>query len=134
MEDGSNPDGYVEAGKVFLGTYLTMPGFAPDVEFTDNSTSHVEFSQCGQVYGDDGYQYRTFQFNFPLVTESERQTTKTMFATVGNHTPIFLTVWESNTSTEPVIYGIITESAMRYNQQGQQGLTYSMAFSFREVF
>lgn len=136
VDDDANPDTYIEIGRVFLGTYLQMPNVAPGIEFPRQSTTQRSFSLSGQIYANRGIDYLAPGFEVPVISDAERQAIDTMWLDVGNHKPVFLTVWEDSLSTLRPIYCVIDQEAIgwRRSELGSWGLLWETAIQFREVF
>lgn len=64
--DASNPDGYIEIGRAFLGNYLEPEGRNFHEKYTDGGEdlSLISSAEGGQVFGDEKSEKRKFGFNW----------------------------------------------------------------------
>lgn len=132
--DASNPDEYIEIGRLFLGTYLQMPGVEPAFDLPRRSTATVAASITGQVYVDRGISYLNPAFMFPVITDDERGDIDEMWAGVENATPIILVVWSESLDTQPPIYCVLDQEALPWRKSAFPGLSWEVSMQFREVF
>lgn len=130
--DVGNPDGYLEAGRCYIGDEIVVN--SPSKSFTEeiNDTSNISFSRSGQVYGDIGYRYKTYNCNFPYWTNTMKDDIETFLdATIGGE-PFFVAFDPSNNDKLPTIYAI-AEPGVKYNNK--ISLTkWDGSLTFREVF
>jgi len=132
FDDGSNPDTYIEIGRLFLGTYLQMPPVEPGVEIPRATTSVSTHSITGQTYGDKGVQYRIPAFSFPLIIEAERGAIDSMWAAVDNVKPVFLLIWEDSLNVVAAMYAKIDQENISWRKL--EALTWTVNIAFREEF
>lgn len=88
--DAANPDGYLRAGRAFLGGH-----FQPQYSFDRRSPgiidpSDISFSTGGQMSANKREPFGISSFEFSGVKEADRATLKTIFLAVGRNTPYFL--------------------------------------------
>ena len=131
VADGSNPDGYIEIGTVYIGNALEMPGMTPSQSITWNTLSEVEFSQSNQPYGDSKVDFDTFEVETPAISNAERKLIRTMHRTVKNITPVFIQIWEDDMDFEGPAYCVIV--GVERGSQKDDVNNWSMALEFREV-
>lgn len=134
IDDDSNPDGYVQIGRVMLGAYVQMPPVEPGVNLPVDTTSVAFTSITGQVYGDEGVIVRVPGFQFPLVTETQRQALLTMWGAVHNITPFVLVVWEDSLTVEGPLYCRLDQDSLPFELAREAGVMWSTTLKFREVF
>jgi len=109
VEDASNPDTYIKMGRVGLGTYLDMTNW-PKAQFPRRTvdTSTIRRSPTGQLYGDKRITYKEYEFDFPIITDTERQNLETMWEAVQKVKPILFIADPSGTTIDP-LYCTISE-------------------------
>ena len=132
ITDAANPDGYIEIGRLFLGTYLQMPPVEPGVDIPRATTSRSVHSITGQTYSDKGIQYRIPAFSFPLINETQRSGIDSMWAEVENTKPVFLLIWENSLTVVGAMYAKIDQDNISWRKL--EGLTWSLRIAFREEF
>jgi len=88
--NAANPDGYVEAGHAFLGSYFefTRTYNVKQPAYIDPST--VRFSVGGQMVSCRRSAYQTMSYEFNSVTSAELTTLKTICDAVGESKPFFI--------------------------------------------
>lgn len=129
IDDGSNPDTYIELGRVFLGTFLQLEmaqAFSED--WVDGSV--VRRSQLGQVYANRYRLQRKYTAPFPVWSDSEKQGVITMIEGVRRDTPLFLVPDESNVDKLAPLYATIDENSVAniFNYLWRGELTFLEAF------
>jgi hypothetical protein len=125
---------YVSLGYLFLGEYLEMPGMKPTQTIKDIVNSRVTISQSGQAYGDNSYKYRNPLFEFPYLTQTQRDEMRTMFNAVKNYLPVILIIWPSNTTEETPIYSIIDQASLDFERTDDVNYRWKTRMQFREIF
>lgn len=132
ITDAANPDTYLEIGRAFIGTKLTMPGIEPGSEIPlidTSSRSRVN----GVTYGDEGLKYYAPSFEFPLITQDERGDIEEMFGEVGTIKPVVLIVWPNSLDVFDVLYCTLAGSP-RFRKKSGAGVSFSMKIDFEEEF
>lgn len=112
--DGSNPDGYIEIGRLFLGTYLTLDNPHTDFPYEVIDTSIVDSSITGQSYGDEGVTIRSYSFNWNHWTNTEKTNIVTMFEDVKTVKPVVIVPDPDNTDKIDIDYVRITELSVKH--------------------
>ena len=109
IEDASNPDTVIKIGRLFLGTYFDLSNWA-QASFTRRTvdTSVLERSATGQGYGDERITYKEYEFEFPIITNTERVNLETMWETNKKVKPIVLIPNPDDTTLGP-LYAYITD-------------------------
>ena len=100
INDIDNPDGYVEMGRVFLGSYFSPTrGFKE--EYGDNilDPSDVMFSKGGQISSNEEDEYVSVDLSFPAAT-ADFATFKSMFNDRGRRKDMFVCLDTDNFATE----------------------------------
>jgi len=108
--DAANPDGYIEIPRIFGGTYLDLVNIWYR-EFPEEiiSTSDKEYTVTGQLYGNKGVQQKIYNFQLPYLTNTQKESIETMFATVDLIKPVFLTIDENDLTKLEPIYAAIND-------------------------
>lgn len=132
--DASNPDGYIQIGYVYLGTFLQMPGMSPGQIIPRKSNSSSQKSQSGQLYGDVRLKFKAAEINIPVAEESDRTAINTFFNTVDVVRPFILLIWESDLTVEAPIYCNLIEDLAWNKLATREGLLWTLGLKFEEVF
>lgn len=130
--DASNPDGYIEIGRLMVGANLTITkSFTRSFTEKNVDTSERYFAQGGQVRGVKGYRRREYSLSFPYWTSSMLDDIKTMIDTVYKSMPIAVALDEDNMDDLNPLYCVIDGDM-------SAGHIYNYKFTgqldFREVF
>ena len=129
--DASNPDEYIEVGRLFLATYLTPTDTAhTNFPYELMDTSSVQESITGQTFGDEGVVFRLYRFNFPYWDNTTRTNIKTMYEDVKTVKPIILVPDENDLTSLPPDYVRIDGSVTANHKIGY---TWNGDMAFREV-
>lgn len=134
VDDPSNTDGYIEIGRLALGSYLQMPPIEPGVTLASGTTTTVTLAASGQSFADLGQVYLKPAFSFPLITSAERALVEAMWRAVERHTPVFLVVWEDSLTVQRPIYCRIQEDELSLRKASEAGVMWSLDLSFEEAF
>jgi len=134
IDDPDNEDGYIEIGRLALGSYLQMPPIEPGIDLPMGTTTLVSESVSGQAFADKGQVYLNPTFAFPLITQAERSSIETMWRAVEQHTPVFLVVWEDSLTVQGPIYCRINQDSLPWQKAGEAGLMWSVRIEFKEAF
>lgn len=134
VDDGSNPDNYIEIGLIYLGVYVQMPGMEPKQQIPYATQSKSKLSQSRQLYGDSRVNYRSAKISFPHLTNAQRQAINAMYDIVKNTKPIFLLVWEGDLDFEPAMYAFIADARLAWARNDNSNFPWSVSMQFEEVF
>ena len=104
IDDGSNPDTYIEIGFVFMDENTVFPGMSVNQVFTLETTSDPQFSESMQLFGIKRVQYYGVSFNFPIVTETQKEIVETFFNKTDVVTPYCMLPWESSLDIQRPLY------------------------------
>jgi hypothetical protein len=88
--DGTNPDGELEFGRIWIGDSYTAPGVAPTVTVDYNSASTKSRSISGQSYLDGNYKYHILGVRHPAITHTQKAVFQDVLDTVDIGTPFFV--------------------------------------------
>lgn len=133
VKDTSNPDMYIEIGRISSDEHLQMPAIEPGLTYPKKTTSVKEITVTGQVYGDKGIIFRKPGFAFPIIEDSERIQIDAMFDEVHNIKPIFLIVYENSLDVIPALYCTIDQDELPW-KKAEDGLNWSVQIKFLEAF
>ena len=132
VDDDTNPDTYIKAGRVFIGEYYEMPGQASGISVPVVTTSKKYTSKSGQIYGDLNYQYKRAELRIPKVTDAQREEMISIFETIDNSIPVYLDFFvDSDNTRENILYCTIDNTEFAYHQVSTfwtLNLTFSEAF------
>lgn len=129
IDDSSNPDGYIEISKIYLGDYLQVY-MDTGISIPHSSSSQVSKSVSGQLYGNRQLQYKAAKFTLSDVDKAD---IIPFWNTVDIVKPFWLIIWEEDTDIEPVIYCSLTKS-LEYVKQPLNGNLYTVGMEIEEVF
>lgn len=110
FSDTGNGDGYYEAGRLVLGTYLQVDPSSL-VEFPEGAqrTDSVSFGITNQMYSDEGLGYKTYKYGFEYAANSMKSSIETMFGSVGMFKPIIFMNYNTTYTEIPPVYCSIIE-------------------------
>lgn len=131
--DASNPAGYIQIGRLSLGSYLQMPPVQPGPSIPTMTSTRRSVTPSGQAYGDKGAMYLTPAFNFPLITQAERISIEAMWQVVEHVHPVFLVIWEESLTVQRPIYCRIDQDKLDWKQAEEAGLSWSIDIAFMEA-
>jgi hypothetical protein len=132
IADPTNPDFYVEVGRVYLGQYMQMPGIVPGTRIPRQTSSAIDIAPSGAVFGDLGRQFRSAEFSFAGVSNAKRAEIDAMFAVVDRVTPVFIAIWANELTYEMPIYAVIGQDRLDWAKDpGKE--TFSASMTITEV-
>lgn len=134
VDDAANPDGKLEIGRVFMGTYLQMPGMDPKQQISRKTDAKPSFSGSRQAYGSKMKVYRAPNINMPNVTHAQRLLIQEMHDEVQNVQPIVLMIWANQLDYEPPIYCLVSNKELKWKKTNQPNFPWSLQIGFEEVF
>lgn len=134
IDDPDNEDGYLQIGRLALGSYLQMPPIEPGMTLPSGTTTSVTVAASGQSFADIGQVYLQPAFSFPLITTAERTNVEAMWRAVEQHTPIFLVVWEESLTVQRPIYCRIKRDLLSWQKASEAGVMWSLDLDFEEAF
>lgn len=89
IDDPTNVDGYIEAGKLWLGDYIDIdPSSLNDFSVRKNRNDKVKHGEGGQKFASIGIGWKEFEFTFPYSNYTMINKIETMYDTVGNHSSL----------------------------------------------
>lgn len=136
LTDASNPDGYIEAAKLVVGTYWTpernVEYDSPKVSFQDDSKH--ERTDAGDLMTDRGVMYRKLSFDLSVMSNADRDAVWRILRSNGMYKPLFVSISPDSTDVVDeqiyMIYGKLSSmSAMQYKFLGM----YATSFQIEEI-
>ena len=127
VTDSANVDELIKIGRLGLGTYLDWtPGIAINFPYDILDSTTRWMSKTGQIYSNEGVTAKSYTFDIPVITDTQRQYLETMYDDVKSNEPI---LWVPNenylTRIEP-LYCVITSLSFNhiyaYNYSASMGL------------
>lgn len=133
IDDPTNPDGYLDIPKLWLGGYLEV-GETPnsDLDLEDVDPTVLQYSIGNQGYADIHNKYRLAKISMGSLQESTRQQFMLVRDEVGKHTPVILFLDEDNTTILPPIHCQIEHNWRVLHDGGY--VWRDEAMQFREVY
>lgn len=131
IADSGNPDGYIEIGRIFLGTFAQLPGIKPEMSLEREDLSSREFSPTGQAFTVVRPQRISFSVNFPSIEEDDRKNMLDAFKQNGIHTPMFVAVWEESFDVQEPVY-VLFDKALSFDKGSRGGIIWTASISFIE--
>ncbi len=111
FNDTTNSDGYLEIGRLFLGTYLQVDPSSL-VEFPEKHVRNDRqaFSKSNQFYADQGSGWQELKYKFVNTNDTMKGKIVTMWNLNGKHTPLLLMNYDTSFSViEPLYCAIIKD-------------------------
>jgi hypothetical protein len=89
ITDAANPEGYIEIGKIYLGTYITIdPSSLIDFKVSKRAGDRITRGRGRQKFAIPGSNWRRFELAFPESQYSMVSQIETMYEMVGNYKPV----------------------------------------------
>lgn len=126
ITDTTNPDGYIEASRLVVGTYWTpernVAYDSPKVTVVDSSKN--ERSEAGDLITDRGIMFRRLEFDLAVMTNADRDSMWRILRKNGMSIPVFVSITPESTDVvdEQIfsIYGKLSAaSSLQYKFLGQ---------------
>lgn len=125
----------VDIGGLFLGTHLITPAYEIGAKTVWKTTDSYSKSESGQLYGDEGYYYRTANYLFPHITEDEKEDWLTFWETVGTIKAWYLLQYPEAQSIQPLMYCHFTSKDFKLEEhEGNRSVYKDVPVSVEEVF
>ena len=128
IDDPLNADGYIEVGRLWLGDYVTIsPSSLLDFTVVKRRSDMVTFGKNRQKYAVPGEDWRRFEMSFPPTGGSALTAVQTMYDTVGNHSSVIFTNFDTDYSY-PLVYPVYAsiEGDISFEHDKRQKYSYSM--------
>ena len=111
FDDDANTDLYLEAGRLFLGTYLQMtPSSNLPFKLGDARNDRVIVTDQGSCYGTPGVSRSVYQYEFSGVQDTMIDSMRLVRDEVGNYKPVYCVNYDSVYTRHDVLYGRIASS------------------------
>lgn len=114
IDDQTNPDGYIEIGRFWLGDYITIsPSSLVDFTVKKNRSDNVMHNKTRQKYASIGNTWREFNLQFPPTASTMVDLIEDMFDYVGNHSSFIFCNFDTlrgYTLVEPCYVSIVDDS------------------------
>ena len=130
--DASNSDN-IQIQRLVLGTKSTLPcpSEQPKLRLTTTGTNNI--SNSGQVYGIDGYVFRTYDLRWQNLTEAEKTKVESLLTNFEVGKPFFIDPLTA--INEDPHYMILGKRNVVLTHRYLSGLNkYSVSIPFREAF
>lgn len=124
---------YISIGELYIGTFLQLPNIKTDAQIDDETTSEGVESSSGQLFGNEGYDFRTITVNFN-VTEAQRTAIRAWWAYCENIRPFIAVIWANREDIEPPLYCHIDQKMISWKKTGSATIPYSTTIKFKEVY
>jgi hypothetical protein len=110
--DATNPDSYLEMGRVWIGESFQSPGISPTLTHDKVSASIKSKSTGGQTYQDGRYFYHVVNTTYPAVTHAEKAEIFQQFEYTDVGIPYF-TIFDEDCIDLDVLYCTQVEDTIR---------------------
>ena len=131
VEDPTNPDGYVEIGRIFLGEYIQFsPSSLHEFPVKHVRSDNVDFSITNQTYGEVGVEHLELSYEFPKSSNTMKVAVEALWDECGKHKPFFFSNFDTTFTVISPIYCVITDDLVFKFLSGSQ---WEYALTLREV-
>lgn len=121
IDDDANSDGYIEAGRIWLGTYLAIdPASLLSFSVTKRRSDTVVYGRDRQKYATEGVGWRAFDLSFPRTSGTALTNVLTMIDAVGLHDSVIFCNFDSRRDyeiVEPCYCSISEEVTFRHTRR-----------------
>ena len=128
LSDSSAASNYVEMGRPWLGTKIDIdPSSMYNFSVTKKRSDMVTYGRDRQKYATEGVGWRHFSLSFPRTGSSALTNILTMYDTVGNHSSVIFSNFNttrSYTLVEPCYCSIVGD--LDFSHARAQKYTYSL--------
>lgn len=83
IEDGTNPAGFIQIGRLFVDAVYTFPSFAPTVTADKLIRGTASRSQSDQVYGEQRYTVNRLSLEFPNIGVNQKKAIDAFLDKIG---------------------------------------------------
>jgi hypothetical protein len=124
-----------QAGLLWMSEFIQMPGFSLDVDLGYGDTHERSISYSGQVYGDQGYEFKNYKFKFPIMTLSKKNEIETFLLFVRDSIPFFLLMFDNNFLEFSPIYCVRDDKTIDFKFNIDNYMKpFECSLKIREVF
>lgn len=135
ISDSENENGYIEIGRIYAGVYYETEKIGGAPVEDRNSTTKYNVSISGQAYRVTGYEYDSFNYYVPKITQDELTEIREQFDNFSQNGASFIVPYDSCTDITPQAKYVIYNGSS-FEPIFRQGSTifYQASFPFREAF
>lgn len=110
IDNLTNPLGYYEIGRLFLGEYLQISP-SSFVEFPEKHprSDRISFSITNQPYSDEGLEHKELDYRFEYCSAGMKNSIETMWGSCGMWKPLILLNYDETYTVIPPLYCAIIE-------------------------
>ena len=103
LNDATGGTSYIEIGRLWLGTYLTIdPSSLVDFRVVKHRSDTVTYGRGRQKYATEGVGWRSFHMSYPRTRATMLTAIQTMYDTVGNHGSVIFSNFDT-TRAYPIV-------------------------------
>jgi hypothetical protein len=131
IDDSTNPDGYIEIGRLWIGEYLQInPSSFINFSIQNDRNDVVTETEMGGVYGSLGNNFRVFDYSFPPSPFTLIDDLREMLDEVGTVKPVFLMNYDTDRNYIEPCYARITDPL---TEEWQGGARIKYNLKLREI-
>ena len=131
VEDPNNTDGYVEIGRIFLGTYLQFdPASLSEFPVKHVRSDNVDFSITNQAYGEVGVEHLEVSYEYPRSSDTMKKAVEALWDECGKYKPFFFSNFDTQVTIIFPMYCLISDDLVFKFLSGSQ---WEYSISLREV-
>jgi hypothetical protein len=123
---------YISIGELYIGTYLQGPNIKPDTQIDDETTSEGDTTNAGMLLGDDGYDFRPININYPNITNSQREAMRNWWRVCKNNRAYIMVLWANREDLEPPIYCFTNQKSIQWKRTGNEKFPWSTSIKYQE--
>ena len=125
FDDQTNPDGYIEMGRFWLGDYLTIdPSSEVDFTITKKRSDRIVHGNGQQKYGSIGSKWKEIKLSFPNTNYSMVDLISDMYDIVGNHKSFIFCNFDTTRGIskliEPIYVSILGDNLQFKHAEGRK--------------
>jgi len=128
IDNATGGTSYIEIGRLWLGTYLTVdPSSLVDFTVTKSRSDTVTFGRGRQKYATEGVGWRSFRLSFPRTRATMLTAIQTMYDAVGNHGSVIFSNFDTTRAypiVEPCYCSI--DGDINFSHAGRMSFTYGL--------
>ena len=139
ITDTSNTDGYVEAGRFFLGPYLSIdPSSLHDFTVVKKRSDTVIYGKDRHKFANPGVGWRRFELTFPPTDGTMLAEIQDMYDSVGNHTSFIFANFNLLRVADGKEYQIVEpcyvsiDGDITFQRTGRGGLKFNYSLALEE--
>lgn len=125
---------YIAIGELYIGTFLQEPNLKPDAQIDDETTADGEVSVSGQLYGDDGYDFRAFTINYAPITDAMRANMRAWWQKCRNNRPFIMVLFANREDIEKPVYCFTNQKSIQWKRTGNEKFPWSTSIKYQECY